>query len=41
MAAGGTLVFRYRVIFHSGDAAAARIRERFLDYAHPPRVVCG
>ncbi|MCX7803747.1 MAG: PmoA family protein [Planctomycetota bacterium] len=35
--AGETLTFRYRVIFHEGDALAAGIRNMFLDWAHPPR----
>jgi hypothetical protein len=30
---GETLTFRYRVILHRGDAEAARIQERFKEYA--------
>ncbi len=35
--AGEKLTFRYRVIFHEGDASAARIRDMFQDWAHPPK----
>jgi hypothetical protein len=31
--AGGALTLRYRFLFHEGDPQAARIAERYLDYA--------
>lgn len=36
LAAGERATFRYRVLWHAGDAAAARVGERFPDWAHPP-----
>lgn len=36
LAAGARATFRYRVLWHAGDAAAARVGERFPDWAHPP-----
>ena len=42
LAAGERATFRYRVLWHAGDAAVARVGERFLDWAAPPVVaVCG
>jgi hypothetical protein len=38
LAAGGSLSFRYRVVLHRGGCEEARIRERYLDFAAPPRV---
>ena len=35
---GTTLTFRYRLFFHAGDTAKARVGERFLDYIAPPTV---
>src|SRR5581483_4008415 len=35
---GGSIVFRYRVIFHKGDTAAAQIAEGFKAYAKPPTI---
>ena len=34
----GSVVFRRRAIAHPGDATAARIAQRYHDYAQPPRV---
>ena len=34
----GSAVFRHRVVAHGGDAAQARIADRFRDYADPARV---
>jgi len=34
---GKELTFRYRVYFHVGDAAEARIADRCADYAEPPK----
>lgn len=31
--AGGRVTFRYRFLFHSGDAAVARVAERYAEYA--------
>jgi hypothetical protein len=36
--AGETLRFVYRVIIHRGDASAADLRHRYLDFVAPPRV---
>ncbi|HNT87518.1 MAG TPA: PmoA family protein, partial [Candidatus Hydrogenedentes bacterium] len=36
---GATRTWRYRVYIHKGDAAHARVRERFLDFIAPPRVL--
>ena len=35
---GETLKLRYRLIFHAGDTLAARIADRWADYAQPPSV---
>lgn len=35
---GDTLRYRYRLLFHEGDHAAARVADRYQDYIHPPRV---
>jgi len=35
---GASLLFRYRVYLHRGDAAAAGVAERYHDYANPPQV---
>jgi len=35
---GHSLRFSYRVIFHDGDAQAARIAEHFRQYASPPAI---
>jgi hypothetical protein len=37
LAPGEQLMFRYRVCLHVGDADAANLRERYHDYANPPR----
>ncbi|MBP3919106.1 MAG: PmoA family protein [Clostridia bacterium] len=37
--AGEKLSFRYRIVIHEGDAEAAEIREKFIDYAAAPQVV--
>ena len=34
-AADGRATFRYRVLWHAGDAAQARVGERYLDRAEP------
>ncbi len=34
--AGARATFRYRVLWHAGGCAAARVGERYLDWAHPP-----
>ena len=41
LAAGERATFRYRVLWHAGDAAEARVGERFLDWATPPVVTVG
>ena len=41
LAAGEQATFRYRVLWHSGDAVAARVGERYLDWAAPPVVTAG
>ena len=41
LAAGERAAFRYRVLWHAGDATAARVGERFLDWAVPPVVAAG
>ena len=41
LAAGAKATFRYRVLFHAGDAATARVGERFLDWAVPPVITAG
>jgi len=33
LAAGAGIVFRYRLILHVGDAGAARIADRYREYA--------
>ena len=38
VAAGELATFRYRVLWHAGDAAEARVGERYLDWAAPPVV---
>ena len=38
LAAGERATFRYRVLWHAGDAVEARVGERFLDWATPPVV---
>jgi hypothetical protein len=38
VAAGDVLRFRYRVMMHRGDAAAADVADAYADYADPPRV---
>ncbi len=35
--ANGSIAFRYRIFLHKGDAAAARVADCWLDFAHPPR----
>ncbi len=35
---GEKLTFRYRVLVHSEDAGAARVADRYADYATPPKV---
>lgn len=35
---GGAVAFRYRLVFHTGDAAEARIADLYGEYAAPPRV---
>ena len=34
--AGEERTWRYRIYFHEGDEAAAKVAARFADYAHPP-----
>ncbi len=34
---GKRRTWRYRIVFHAGDAKAARIPSRFADYASPPK----
>jgi predicted RNA-binding protein with TRAM domain len=34
---GETLSFQYRVLVHAGDAAQAKVAERYADYATPPK----
>lgn len=41
LSAGESLRFLYRVIVHRGDASAADIRSRYLDFVSPPRVSLG
>ena len=41
LAAGERATFRYRVLWHTGDAVEARVGERFLDWATPPVVTVG
>ncbi len=41
LAAGERATFRYRVLWHAGDAIEARVGERFLDWAAPPAVTVG
>ena len=36
--AGGELRFAYRVFMHRGDAATARVRDKYHDYVNPPKV---
>ena len=36
--AGQSLGFRYRIVIHEGDAAAAGIREQYIDYAAAPEI---
>jgi len=36
--AGGSIGFRYRVIFHKGDTASARVPAAFQGYAKPPAI---
>jgi hypothetical protein len=36
---GDHVSFRYRVILHEGDADQARLAARWVDFAHPPRVL--
>lgn len=38
MPLGDSLNFVYRVYVHGGDAAEARVGERWLDFAYPPKV---
>ena len=38
LAAGEWATFRYRVLWHAGDAHAARVGARFLDWAAPPSI---
>lgn len=35
---GEAITYKYRVVVHSGDTAAADITARFNDYANPPAV---
>ena len=37
--AGASLTFAYRLYVHPGDATAADVAGRYLDFAYPPRVV--
>ncbi len=37
LAKGETLLFRYRLVIHTGDAGTADIRSRYLDFVSPPR----
>lgn len=37
--AGEEATFRYRIVLHEGDAEHARICDRFVDWAWPPRVI--
>ena len=36
LAAGERATFHYRVLWHAGDAAEARVGDRYLDWAAPP-----
>ena len=36
--AGETITFNYRVYVHSGDVEAAKVADRYADYATPPQV---
>jgi len=36
--AGGRLRFRYRVLVHAGDAAVGGVRDKYLEWVHPPAV---
>jgi hypothetical protein len=36
--AGGHLRFAYRLFMHLGDAAMARVRDKYHDYINPPKV---
>ena len=38
---GESLVGIYRYYFHKGDATEGNIRERYCDFAHPPKVTVG
>jgi hypothetical protein len=38
---GDALTFRYRVYIHRGDVSAAKVSDRFADYAEPPIVRWG
>ena len=38
LAKGETLRFTYRIFMHLGDAATARIKDKYHDYINPPRV---
>ncbi len=38
LAAGDSLVFRYRVFLHAGNATDAKIKDRFHDFVNPPSV---
>lgn len=39
LAAGEQATFRYRVLWHAGDAQTARVGARFLDWAAPPTII--
>jgi hypothetical protein len=39
LAAGSTLRLHYRVLLHSGDAAASGVAAAYEGYSHPPSVV--
>ena len=38
---GESIVGIYRYYFHKGDATAGNVRERYHDFAHPPKVTVG
>ena len=38
---GESIVGIYRYYFHKGDATDGNIRERYHDFAHPPKVIVG
>ncbi len=38
LSAGQSLRWTFRVYIHEGDEAEARVREQWLNFAHPPTV---